>query len=211
MNILKTTEQHKNYWKRRKIDWDKAYFQTWTHPHRQILCAILKNLDWQCLMEIGCGSGPNLVQIVKQIPGKQLGGIDINADAIDLAKKMFKGGVFFVNSADDIMMSDKSSDVILSDMCLIYVSPFKIDKYIKEIKRVTRKYVVFCEFHHDSFLKRLWLKWTSGYNAYDWDKLFKKHNFYDVIKYKLKPEDWPGGNPQKDYGYIFVARVPYYN
>ena len=209
MNIFKTTKDHKKYWQERKIDWKTSYLDTWNHPHRAVLTYMLSQLQFFSLMEIGCGSGPNLAAILKSgLPQKQLGGIDINDDAVQLAKKTFKGGVFFTCPADDIMMTDKSADVLLYDMCLIYVDMFGIDKHIKEMKRVARKYVVLCEFHHKSWWMRMWLKWTSGYNAYDWEKKLKKADFYDVIKYKLTPEDWPGGNPQKTFGWIFIAKVP---
>lgn len=208
MNLFKSTKEHKKYWKDRKIDWNQAYLSTWDHPHRKVLAYMLKQIPWYSLVEIGCGSGPNLMQIVQNIPGKQLGGIDINKDAIELAKKTFKGGVFFTCSADDIMMSDKSADVVLSDMTLIYVDNWNIKKYIKEIKRVARKYVVLCEFHHKSWFKRMWLKLTSGYNAYDWNKILTDADFYDIIEYRLSEQDWPGGNPQKTFGNIFIAKVP---
>jgi len=208
MNLFKSTEQHKKYWAGRKINWKTSYLDTWDHPHRKVLIYMLKQIPWFSLMEIGCGSGPNLMQILKSIPGKQLGGIDINKDAIDLAKVTFKGGVFFTCSADDIMMSDKSCDVILSDMTLIYVDRLNIRRYLKEIKRVARKYVVFCEFHHKSWFKRMYLKITSGYNAYDWKELLTSEDFYDIINYKLAEEEWPGGNPQKTFGSIFIAKVP---
>lgn len=208
MKLFKTTEEHKKYWENRKIDWKTQYLDTWNHPHRKILVNILKSISWLSLLEIGCGSGPNLVAILKEIKGRQIGGIDINPEAIELARNTFKGGYFKVGSADRIVMSDKSTDIILSDMVLIYAGRRKIDKYIKEIKRVARNYVLFSEFHSKSWWNRTALKWNSGYNAYDYKKLLEKHGFHDVALYKMKEEDWPGGNPQKNFGYIILAKVP---
>ena len=202
---MKSTKKWSNWWENRKIDW-KVSYQNWEHPHRYVITNILSRLSWLSLFEIGCGAGANLMNVIKHLKGRQLGGADINPDAIALAQKTFPNGFFKVNSADNLMLSDKSVDVILSDMCLIYVSPRHIKKYIREIKRVSRSFIVLCEFHSDSWWRRLKLKLTSGYNAYNWKKLLEKEGFYDVVLYKLKPEDWPGGNPQKDYGYIIVAK-----
>jgi ubiquinone/menaquinone biosynthesis C-methylase UbiE len=210
MKLFKKTKEHKKYWSERKIDWKTQYFDTHDHPHRKILVDILKNLPWMSLLEIGCASGPNLAAILKAIPNRQLGGVDISADAIELAQKTFKGGFFKVNSADDIMMSDKSTDIVLSDMTLIYVDKKDINRYIKEIKRIARNYILLSEFHSKSWWNRLTLKWNSGYNAYDWERLLKKHGFRDVALYKIKESEWPGGNPQKTFGYIILARVPKY-
>lgn len=207
---LKSTEKWKQYWQNRKIDWNKDYLQTWNHPHRYMITGILKSIEneWKSLMEIGCGSGPNLVNIIKHFNNKQVGGVDVNKDAIKLASESFRGGHFKVGSGEDIMMSDDSCDVVLTDMMLIYVSPSKIDKYVKEIKRIGRKYIVLCEFHSYSFWSRMKLRMSSGYNAYDYRKLLEKYKFYDIELYKIPEEAWPGGNPQKDYGYIIKAKIP---
>lgn len=207
-NIFCSTEDHKKYWIKRKIDWKKEYQTTVDHPHRQVIIDALSSFNWVSLMEIGCGGGANLIKILKTFKGRQVGGIDINPEAIALCNQTFGGGMFKVNSADDIFMSDKSTDVLLSDMTLIYSGRFKIHKYIREIKRITRNYVVLCEFHSDSWWNRLMLKLHSGYNAYDYKKLLKKHGFYDISLYKLKEDEWPGGNPQKTFGYVIVAKIP---
>lgn len=203
-----TTKQHKNWWANRKIDWKSSYLDTWNHPHRNVIAAVLANFNWMSLIEIGCGPGPNLVNILKKFKNVQLGGVDVNKEAIELAKKSFTDGLFKVCPGNDIMLSDKSTDVSLTDMALIYVGPLEIDSYIEEMKRITRNHVVLCEFHSKNPLKRLWLKVFSGYNAHNYKKLLEKHGFYDVLSYKLRPEDWPEGTHQKDFGYIFTARVP---
>ena len=58
---------------------------------------VLKSIPWVSLLEIGCASGPNLAAIVKAMPGKQVGGVDLSEDAIELAKKTFQGGFFQSN------------------------------------------------------------------------------------------------------------------
>lgn len=206
MKIFRKTKEHSEYWRTRVIDWKTSYLDTWNHPHRDYIVQFLKSISWLSLFEIGCGAGANLLKILKELPGRQLGGIDINPDAIELAQSTFKGGFFKVGSAEDIMMSDKSTDVVLSDMALIYVSRDKIDKYIEEIKRVARNYVLFCEFHSDSWLERLRIKATSGYSAYNYKKLLQKHGFYDIFIYKLPPEAWPGAKDQ--IRHLILAKLP---
>ncbi len=206
MKIFRKTKDHSRYWKEREIDWETEYLSTWNHPHRNLLSAILGQMGWLSLFEVGCGPGPNLVNIVKHHPNKQVGGMDINPEAIEVAKRNFKGAVLKVGSVEDIMMSDNSTDIVLSDMCLIYVD--KPDKAIKEIKRVARKFVVLCELHTESWVGKMKLKWSSGYNAHNYSKLLERHGFYDINIIKIPDESWPGGNPQKDYGFIIIAKVP---
>lgn len=203
-----TTKQHAEWWTNRKIDWKTSYLDTWKHPHRECISAMLSQFSWLSLIEIGCGPGANLINIIKKFKDRQLGGVDVNPEAIALAKKTFTDGLFKVCPGNDVMLSDKSTDVTLTDMMLIYVGPLKIDSYIEELKRITRNHVMLCEFHSKNPFKRLWLKMFSGYNAYDYPSLLRKHGFYDILSYKLAPEDWPDGKHQKDFGYIFTARVP---
>lgn len=209
MKLFRTTKKHIKYWTNRKIDWE-AHYMNPDHPHRMLLVEMLKRLPWMSLIEIGVGAGANLVAILKNIPGRQVGGVDVNPDAIDYCNKIFKGGIFKVDSADDIMLSDKSTDVILSDMCLIYVEPKKIKKYLRELKRVARNYVVLFEFHSPKWYERLAMKWKEGYNMYNWHKLLDKNGFYDVGIYKISPEFWPESDLQQKYGHIIVAKVPKY-
>ena len=160
MRFFRTTKHHKRYWADRKIDWEKEYTATWNHPHRLLICEVLKQFEWKSLIEIGCGSGANLIKIVKTFAGIQVGGIDINADAIEIAKKTFTPALLKVGTGDNIMFSDSSADVVLTDRMLIYVSPRSIHKYIKEIKRIGRNRIVLCEFYEPRWYKRLLLRWT---------------------------------------------------
>lgn len=204
----KSTEKWKKYWTERKIDWKVSYLDTWNHPHRDLISLVLTEFQWTSLIEVGCGPGPNLINIVKHFKGKQVGGIDVSSSAIELAKQTFNGAFLKVGSVEDIMLSDNSTDVILSDMCLIYLSPSKIDTAIKEIKRVGRSHIIFCEFHSESLINRLRLRFTSGYYAHNYKKLLAKHGFDDIIIRKLPENSWPGGEPQKTFGYIITARIP---
>ncbi|GAG52540.1 unnamed protein product, partial [marine sediment metagenome] len=184
----------------------EAYHDTWKHPHRNEISMILKQFHWISLLEVGCGGGANMVNILKHHKGKQVGGIDVSPDAIAFCESIFDGAFLKVGSVEDIMMSDSSTDIVLSDMTMIYVD--KPSKAIKEIKRVARQYVLFCELHTESWYSKMKLKLSSGYNAHNYKKLLKKHGFEDIRLVKFGPETWPGGNPQKDYGYFIFARVP---
>jgi ubiquinone/menaquinone biosynthesis C-methylase UbiE len=206
MNI--TTKQWTNWWNERQIDWKTAYLDTWNHPHRNMIVEALASFRWFSLLEIGCGPGANLVNIVKHFKDVQLGGIDINKDAIDLARQYLNGALLKVGSSEDIMMSDNSVDVVLTDMSLIYVDPFKIKKVLKEIKRVGRGYVVFSELASDNYWEQGKLFFESGLHAHNYKKLLEENGFYDILKIKIMPEDWPNSVKQQKYGYIILAKIP---
>lgn len=207
MKLFNSTKKWKQWWETRKINWQESYLSTWNHPHRYLISGILKELGWMSLFEIGCGAGANLVNIVKSFPGKtlQLGGSDINPDAIQVATGILKGAVLKVGSGDDVILSDDSVDIVLTDRMLIYVGPGKIDSYIKEIRRIARNYIILCEFHSPSLYDRIKIKISSGYNAYNYKTLLDKYGFYDIMAYKIPPEAWPGDTYPS---YLIVAKVP---
>ena len=204
----RTTQKHRDWWEKRKIDWNEAYLKTWQHPHRYAISAVLSEMDWFSLMEIGCGAGANLVNLVHSFPGRQLGGVDVNQDAIDMANKALTNAHLQVGRGDDLMISDDATDVVLTDMYLIYVAPKDIKKHLTEILRIARTYVVFCEFHSSSWWERFKIRWQSGYHVHDYVKLLEEMGFYNVQRYRLTPELWPGGGYQEKVGYIITAKVP---
>lgn len=209
MKLFNTTERWVSWWAKRKIDWKKEYMNP-NHPHRIMLGQVLKTLDWLSLIEVGCGAGANMVQIIKSNPGKQVGGVDINPDAIAFARTQFTNALLKVNSADNLILSDKMCDVILSDMTMIYMSPWQIRKPLREFKRVARNFIVLCELHSPSLWQRLVIKWKEGYNMFNWPKLLEKNGFYDISIYKIPPPAWPESDLQQKYAYIIIARVPKY-
>lgn len=200
-----TTKKHKEYWANRKIDWKKEYYDTWQHPHRYMISAVLKTFEWGSLFEIGVGGGANLKNILANFEKIQVGGVDVNPDALNFCSKAFTGGVWKLGSVENIPMSDNSTNVVLTDMCLIYVGPRKIDKAMEEIKRVCRGYVVLCEFHSTSWWQRLKYRLQSGYFVYDYKKLLEKHGFYDIELYKVG-DAWPSGKGEP-FRYIIKAHV----
>ncbi len=202
---MATTNNHKKYWKERKIDWTEHYLVTWNHPHRALIIAALKQFNWFSLWEVGCGGGPNLVRITKELPGHQLGGSDINPDAIELAKKTFVGGRFHCEASDDILLSDDSVDVMLSDAHLIYYGPSMIKKVLSEMVRASRGYLVLCEYHEKSFWKRLWIHWKTGYYAHDYEKLLEEMGCYQIKTIKIPHQFWPDTMWSK-VGHIVIAK-----
>lgn len=206
MKYFKSTKAHEKFWTDRDIDWEKDYLSTWNHPHRMEIIDELKTLRFGSILELGCASGPNLVLIQKMFPKVQVGGVDINEQAINTAKKYLAStSVLEVGPIDNLFFSTKSGDIILTDASLIYIGHDKIDRVMQEIKRVGRNRLIMVEFHSVNPLKRWALKLASGYNAYDYKKLLQKHDFYDIEITKL-PDYWDG-EPWKTFGHLITAKI----
>ena len=206
------------YWKTRRADWKAIHLDSWQHEHRSLITGKLKKLRWHSLFELGCGGGANLYRILHDFPDKEVGGVDINQDAIntlwqlrEFLHKEHKTKKMFIEARDFVkegaFISDKGVDISLSDMCCIYFNNRQIKRVLREIKRITRFDVIFVEFHHKNPLKRILLRLRSGYHAFDWQKLLEKNGFYDVEIEKIQEKDWPGGSPQKEFANIISAKL----
>ena len=205
--LFKTTNRHRKYWKNRKIDWATAY-GNFDHPHRQLIVNALQQfLPFRSVLELGCASGANLVRIKQAYPFSDVGGLDWNADAIETAKKFLpQAGVLQVGEATDVYISSGGADVVLTDMCYIYLGPKDFLQAIREARRVARKGVIFCEFHEPKWWKRVAIKWTAGYNAHDYRKSLEKIGFHDINIVKLTPQDWPETEKENGLRAIITAR-----
>jgi len=208
---MKTTKQHSNYWINRKIDWEKDYFDTWTHPHRGLIVHMLKGMPGGNVWEVGVGGGANIYRIINDIPTFKsefrVGGSDINPEAIEFCRKKFGGGQWHCESGDNMMMSDHSVDILLTDMTLIYVDPLKIDSYLREFKRILRPngYVLLVEFDSKSWWKRQVARW-GGYHVYNYQKRLEKLGFYSIMVQKIPPQYWEADN-NTEFRSIITAKV----
>lgn len=200
-----STQHHLDWWKNRPIDWAKDYLSTWNHPHRWYLAQKLKEVKWASIYEVGTGAGANPYALSKVFPQAALGGSDVSEEAIKVAQQAIPHGIFDVCPGNDIIMSSHSADVVLTDMTLIYVDPFKIKSYLKEFQRIGRKYVFLVEFYHPSLWKRLKMTLAGRY-THNYPKLLEKLGCHGILIHKLPSDLYPGAH-DNEYRYLITARI----
>lgn len=194
------------YWRARNINWNDAYFNP-RHPHRILILREMMRFNFKSVFEIGCGAGANLVNIYNVFKGAEIGGTDINEQAIETARKNLPYAKDLeVGTADDIFFSDKSIDVIITDATLLYVNPFKIKKVVKEMARVARNGIVLCEPFRYKAWQRWYLWWAEGLFLHNYPKLLKRAGFYDIKMLKITKEFWPD-SLWYVAGYIISAKI----
>jgi ubiquinone/menaquinone biosynthesis C-methylase UbiE len=200
----RTTRGHKRFWRKRD-DWERAYF-TPEHPHRDLIIAALEGMRFGSVLEIGCGAGANLWRIKQRFPRAEIGGIDLNEKALEVAReKLGPLAHLDVGSAEKIFMSDKSADVVITDACLLYLGGRHFRKALKEIRRVARNNVVFCEWHSSRFKDKLaaWIRF--GNFVHDYKGAMEDAGFYDIQPYNIPEKYW--GNIWTDVGKIITAKT----
>ncbi len=152
------TRLHEWIWKVRKFENEDDC--SYNHPHRRFVADQLKSLQpVVSLLEVGCNAGQNLALLADLFPGAELHGVDVNAGAIETAKRVLskKPSLSFdvrAGKADNLShLPDQSVDVGFTDATLMYVGPDKIKRTLNELARVSRKGLILNEWHlfdHDA-------------------------------------------------------------
>ena len=161
-----------------RIGWAESYLKSFNHYHReQIVCAVKKFKNINSIIEVGCGSAPNLINLRQQFPKARLLGIDINPRAIEVAKNYFyskktKNVELKVGNIDKINVLTKSIDIVLSDAVLMYIPPDRILKVLKELCRIANKGLIFNEYNKRGLGKEGYF--NGGCWVYDFKFLLKK-------------------------------------
>ena len=186
------------------------------HPHRSLLVSRVAGFSpLSSVLEIGCGSGPNLYLLAKQFPHAEIRGIDINPQAVQAGNDWFAAeGISNVKLSVGRTGSlsefpDKSYDVVFTDAVLIYVNRDQIYGVIRDMVRITRRGLIFVEYH--DFARQLNDKqglgvYTAGHWVRDYVALLKQFVPAEQIRVTMLGDLWPGGNWGK-FGAIVEATL----
>ncbi len=136
---------------------------------------ILKNIEFDSLLEIGCGTGENLNYLKEKFPDKTFVGCDFSKSQLKKASR-FPLRFDYAN-AENLPYADKSFDVILTIGCLVHIP--KMDKVEKEIQRVGKKYLIILEEDFMTAPTEWIMKWAgSGWHFFhDYRNLFKEFEY----------------------------------
>ena len=135
-------------------NWEDGYLdeQSLEHPHRELIInTIGTRLEVKTILELGTGSGINLVNLSKHFPNISYSGIDINKRAIDRGleylkdKDIFNIDLIRGNIANIKQMKTRSVDIILTDAVLMYLNPEDVKEILKEMLRISRLGFILCE------------------------------------------------------------------
>lgn len=124
----------------------------------------LETLSYHSLLDLGCGTGELLKQIVNQSGEKELYGLDISKNMLKIAEEKLAGVVTLVQGDSEYLpFSEGQFDVILcNDSFHHYPNP---DKVVKEVYRVLKKGGIFilCDYWKP-YLQRSLMNFFMHYN-----------------------------------------------
>jgi len=130
---------------------DKLYFRNYGITRTEINKEFLGNLNLSIkILEIGANVGVQLM-FLQKMGFKNLYGIEINREAIELAKSITKNIDIIQGSASDTPFKDNYFDLVFTSGLLIHIAPADLEKVMKEIYRVTKKYIWGFEYYADKY------------------------------------------------------------
>jgi len=172
----------KRYWTKRG---GKEYFDQYPldeERNTSLILQTLDELDFDSLIDIGCGYGRYLKSIRKKFDHVQLTGVDISPTQIAEAKRFCNklDIKFYETDGKRLPFKNNSFDVAFTYGCMIHV-PYKwINSFFTDICRVTKRYGLFLE---SAATQKSLFNTTPHYFSHDYEALFiNKGLEYQIVE-----------------------------
>ena len=198
-------------WKSKHLlikNWEKNSLESNNDYNRELITSEIVSFDnVQSVLEIGCAAAPILRHLREKLPSAKLTGIDINKQAIRVANDYFqsindeKVNLLAITTDQLDYFQDKSFDIVFTQALLISITPPNINKVISEMFRLSRKAIIFNEYHLDGAEKGFF---ADGRWVYDYYSIIKKQ--YPEAKISMKKSDYKGGNWDL-YGKLITVKL----
>jgi len=131
MNEKELKELANIYW-RDYFDFSSSY-----EDHKRVDW-LINDLEFNSVLEVGCGNGGGIEKLLKA--GKKAIGLEYSEYLYKNYLYPKFGDIVVLSDVCELPFEDNSFDVICSFDVLEHLPEYKIDKAIKEIYRVTKKY-----------------------------------------------------------------------
>lgn len=126
--------------------WNKYTDDNKDHPHDEVskfLYFVFVTLGAKKILEAGCNIGNNLAKIPKDF---EIHAIDLNEQAIDIAKKKYPYITFKIGNLNKISYPDSFFDLVFTRNVLIHVPKNEVDDILKQLLRVSKKWIINIEY-----------------------------------------------------------------
>ena len=115
-----------------------------------------KKLAPDSILDVGCGGGQFSLKLAQNFPNAQVLGIDINSQAIEIAKTHLRltqphltNMTFKVPPSPQLNYPDRSFDVIVATLVCHHLNDEELIDFLKNSYRVARKAVIINDLHRN--------------------------------------------------------------
>ena len=181
--IIKLAKKYDfDYWDgSRETGYGGFYYDGRWRPVAERIAEYYNLKPYSRVLDVGCGKGFLVYELMQVVPGMKVNGIDISAYAIEHAKEEVKDYVIF-GVAQNLPYKSDFFDLVISLTTLhnLYLYDFK--KAIQEIERVKKKdsYITVEAYRNEreKFNMMCWvLTGESFFHVKEWEFLFKEFGY----------------------------------
>lgn len=178
---LPKLQSQKKYWADRGSSYMREFIEE-SYVDREIffqnlLIDQLQPLEFNSLFEAGCGFGWNIKRVKDEFPGTRIGGVDFSIPQLTHSKDYLKGYQAETCYGDICKMplKDDAYDIGISVGVFMNIHPSKIAEAIKEMTRVSKKYIIHLEYDENNTTQELKRKRSFKTNivSHDYRKLYQ--------------------------------------
>ena len=132
------------------------------------------------VLDVGCGKGFLLYELIQVVPGIEVRGLDISEYAVQNAKPEIQKNLE-VGHANHLPFADKSFDLIISINTLHNLYCYDLEKAFKELERVGKKKYICVESYRNEKEKVNLLYWQLTCEIFctplEWQWWFEKMGY----------------------------------
>ena len=129
---------NEEFWDKYTEENEKRYNEEFAKFTRDLVTS----LRCTSVLEIGCGTGIDLRLFSDAF---EVHGIDLNDNALDIAKEKLPLGYFKKGTITELPYEDSSIDFVFTHQLLNYLDEGTLEKGIAEMHRVAGRYIMNCE------------------------------------------------------------------
>ena len=127
---------------------NSSYIKKFGTSRSEMNKKIMRGLKIESALEVGCNVG-NQLSVLQSQGYKNLYGVEIYSPAVEMAKKHTNNINIIQGSAFDLPFKDNYFDLVFTSGLLIHINPKDLKKVMREISRVSKKYVWGFEYFSD--------------------------------------------------------------
>lgn len=191
--MLKAKEYESDYW-----DGDRRYgyggYKFLPGRWKPVAEALIENYKLSndsSILDVGCGKGFLLYELIQLLPGLNISGFDVSKHGLDNAKEEVKASLFNHRAQDPYPYKDNEYDLVISLGCVHNLRIFELETALKEIERVGRQGYIMMESYRnelEQFNLQCWaLTCESFFDHEEWPWLFDHFGYtgdYEFIYFE---------------------------
>lgn len=131
----------------------------------EIIAEILGPLEFESVLDAGCGFG-RIGQVIEAVhPGASYTGLDLSPDQIASARRRLPGGRFIVSPLADFI-PDRTWDLVVAVELLMHIPPKQLGRSIRKLIALASRHVLTVDWDQPGLSEAARHNWCHDYTPW---------------------------------------------